>query len=242
MSTYVEHAKNTNLLEENYTDLVTLAYDDILDKENINLLIATGDYSTQSLDLIDFAVAGEAKQVTDNLQETWDDVWGEFDYVEAIDEIGAYINDHFEQDVDRELAANTDPVIVYSRVMDEDYFDDVSDDGSEVFIEQYADKIVNTFGFSPNDRPRVVDLLNNVHGYVYTVAVAGKIDPEVLTDDVDDVVFENPSVVVGDFITGDLWADEFDGSFKVYRFSLIKGDIIDDTHGGFHTDCTVTTE
>lgn len=211
MPTYIEIAKNSNLLEENYTDLVTLASDDVLDKESIELLIATGDYSSQARDLIHFAVASEAEQVTNSLQETWDDAWGTFDYAEAVDEIGTYINEHFEQDVDRDLAETTGPIIVYSEIMDEDSYDDVPDIGSDEFIEYYADKIISKFGFNQSDRPEIVDLLNNVPGYAYTVAVAGTIEPATLIEDVSNVVFENPSVVVGDFTVGNLWSDEFEG-------------------------------
>lgn len=245
MSDYIEHAKNANLLEDSYDSLATLTYEDFLDPENVNLLVYFGDVNDnddQILEIIDYATAYEAEDVTSKLSDIWEEEWGQFDHAQAVDDIAFYIKDHFEQDIVKELAENTSPVLVYSVVMNEDSFDNVPDIGSDEFMEFYAEKIIQRLALSPTDKEKLIDVLNNVPGCLYTVAVAGNIDPSVLLEDTETVTFKNPSVVVGSFETGNLWADEFDGNVTVDRFTLVKGDIIDNTYGGFHSECEMVAE
>lgn len=246
MTSYVKEALNNELLQPTYgDDFIQLEDDDQMSEEDLRKLILHGApdaASEHALEIVNATIARESSGIVSSLAEIWnEDLYGVFDDEKAYDEIATYINDKLFVNVDKLLAENAGPVLVQSTLFDEDDFPHLPpSDAGEMFSKSYADKIVSETGLDTSEKDRVVDMIQSVHGYSYTVAVAGKIDPSILFEEISAVSFNNPTIVIGDFKTGDLQAEDFEGNVVVDRFALEKADIVEDTYGvRLPSDCDV---
>lgn len=245
MPIYIEEARNNALLNEYYDDIIVLHDEDQLDDTTLRELISRGPNDTPSdeaIDIAHYAIAQEAQEIVVLLEHRWnEDELGTFDETDALDEISAYINDHFNLNVDKAIAENTDPVLVYSILFEEEEIPGLPDpyDEPSEFAEQYADFILHITHLDPSNKADLVHLIENVRGSSYTVAVAGRIDPSLFYEEPDEVVFHNPAIVVGGLETDDVEAQDFSGTITTPRSRLVKADMLEKVYGGDATSCEV---